>query len=261
MGPFYRATVATHQMMIPDELLWRIALHWQDLGNNWNQVGWRLVSVDDSVLRRATYVLVMPGLLSDTSHQPQGLLEVTQGDTCHVRATVLPPQINLALGHITGLLLHELQDCAHGFFVQITVTGTIPAHAIDVTRWCSNAGQLMHLGFQFYTCPAMISCPDIGRTVGDFRRLHATRRMPLLPQWCSTACRSLPWGLLYPPSWFASVPHGWNSQLLILLTEYCLPRSFEWYILPKAHCSLGSRTGKQHCYAILVAGPSGYRRR
>ena len=46
-GPFYRATVATHQVMIPDELLWRIALHWPDLGSNWNQVGWRLVSVDD----------------------------------------------------------------------------------------------------------------------------------------------------------------------------------------------------------------------
>ena len=50
-GPFYRATVATHQMMIPDELLWRIALHWPDLGNEWNQVEWRLVPVDDSIGR------------------------------------------------------------------------------------------------------------------------------------------------------------------------------------------------------------------
>ena len=49
--------------------------------------------------------------------------------------------------HNRAALTDEWQDCAHGFFVQITVTGAIPAHAIDVTRWCSNAGQLMHLGF------------------------------------------------------------------------------------------------------------------
>ena len=103
-GPFYRATVATHQMMLPDELLWRIALHWPDLGNNWNQVGWRLVSVDDSRstsclsdLLHPTYVLIMPELLSDLSHRPHRLLEVTHGDTCHVRGTVLPPQINLSI--------------------------------------------------------------------------------------------------------------------------------------------------------------------
>ena len=140
-GPFYRATVATHQMMIPDELLWRIALHWPDLGNDWNQVEWKLVPVDDSRsgscltdLIHPTYVLIMPKLLSDMSHRPHGLLEVTQGDTCHVRATVLPPRINLpilqellhafcrrgwpmvrCLGtHNRAPLTDELQDCSHG---------------------------------------------------------------------------------------------------------------------------------------------------
>ena len=39
-----------------------------------------------------TYVLIMPELLTDTSRRPHGLLEVTRGDTCHVRATVLPPR-------------------------------------------------------------------------------------------------------------------------------------------------------------------------
>ena len=169
-GPFYRATVATHQMMIPDELLWRIA---PDLGNNWNQVGWRLVPVDDSRsascltdLIYPTYVLIMPGLLGDMSHRPHGLLEVTNGDTCHVRATVLPPRINLPIlqellhafcrrgwpmvrcsgTHNRVALTDELQDCSHGFFVQITVTGVIPAHALDISRWCQHAGRLLHLG-------------------------------------------------------------------------------------------------------------------
>ena len=38
--PFYRATVVVHQGMLPDEILWRIALHWFDLGHDWNRVGW-----------------------------------------------------------------------------------------------------------------------------------------------------------------------------------------------------------------------------
>ena len=177
-GPFYRAAVATHQMMIPDEILWRIALHWPDLGNNWNQLGWRLVSVDDSRsascltdLISPTYVLIMHGLLGDMAHRPHGLLEVTNGDTCHVRATVLPPRINLPIlqellqafcrrgwpmircsgTHNRVALTDELQDCSHGFFVQITVTGVIPAHALDISRWCQHAGRLVHLGFQSYT--------------------------------------------------------------------------------------------------------------
>ena len=108
-GPFYRATVASHPTMHPDELLWRIALHWPDLGNDWNQVSWRLVTVDDSRsasclpdLLHPTYVLIMPGLLRDPSHRPHGLLlEVTHGDTCHVLATALPPRVNLPI----------LQDC------------------------------------------------------------------------------------------------------------------------------------------------------
>ena len=56
--------------MIPDEILWRIALHWPDLGHNWNHVGWNLIAVDDSRsgsclpdLISPTYVLVMHGLL------------------------------------------------------------------------------------------------------------------------------------------------------------------------------------------------------
>ena len=178
MGPCYRATVATTQFMFADELLWRIAVRWPDLGNSWHQVGWRLIPVDDSRsasclsdLVHPTYVLVMPSLLSYTAHRPHGLLEVTQGDTCHVRATVLPPRINLPIlqeflhavcrrgwpmvrcigAHNRVALTDELQDCAHGFYVQITITGAIPAHAIDVTRWCSQAGQLMDLDYQYYT--------------------------------------------------------------------------------------------------------------
>ncbi len=37
--------------------------------------------------------------------------------------------------HNRAALTDEWQDCAHGFFVQITVTGAIPAHAIDVTNY------------------------------------------------------------------------------------------------------------------------------
>ena len=79
------------QFMFPDELLWRIAVHWPDLGNSWHHVGWRLIPVDDSRsasclsnLVHPTYVL---GLLSDPAHRPHGLLEVTQSDMCHVRAS------------------------------------------------------------------------------------------------------------------------------------------------------------------------------
>ena len=179
-GPFYRATVVVHQMMIPDEILWRIALHWPDLGHNWNHVGWSLIAVDDSRsasclpdLISPTYVLVMHGLLGDMAHRPHGLLEITSGDTCHVRATVLPSRINLPIlqellhafcqrgwpmvrcsgthNRIVLSLTDELQDCSHGFFVQITVTGVVPAHALDISRWSQHAGRLLHLGFQAYT--------------------------------------------------------------------------------------------------------------
>ena len=104
MGPMYRATVSVIQFMIPDEILWRIAVYWPDLGNHWHEASWRLYPVDDSRsasclpdLIRTTYVLVMPGLLNEMAHRPHGLLEVTQGDLCHVRATVLPPRINLPI--------------------------------------------------------------------------------------------------------------------------------------------------------------------
>ena len=88
-------------MMLPDEILWRIALHWPDLGHEWNRVGW--LPVDDSGsssclpdLISPTYVLVMHGLLGDMAHRPHGLLEITSGDACHVRATVLPSRINVS---------------------------------------------------------------------------------------------------------------------------------------------------------------------
>ena len=67
----------------PDELLTRVALHWPDLGNQWNHVDWRLTPVHEARiasclqdLQFPTYVLVMPGLLRDLSHRPHGLLEV-----------------------------------------------------------------------------------------------------------------------------------------------------------------------------------------
>ena len=178
MGPMYRATVSVTQFMIPDEILWRIAVYWPDLGNHWHEASWRLHPVDDSRsasclpdLIHSTYVLVMPGLLNEMAHRPHGLLEVTQGDICHVRATVLPPRINLPIlqeflkafcrrgwpmvrcvgTHNRVPLTDELQDCHHGFFVQITITRAIPTHAVDVTRWCSESGQLMHLDYQYYT--------------------------------------------------------------------------------------------------------------
>ena len=174
MGPMYRATVSVTQFMIPDEILWRIAVYWPDLGNHWHEASWRLHQVDDSRsasclpdLIHSTYVLVMPGLLNEMAHRPHGLLEVTQGDMCHVRATVLPPKINVPIlqeflrafcrrgwpmvrcvGTHRVPLTDELQDCHHGFFVQITITRAIPTHA--VTRWCCESGQLMHLDYQYY---------------------------------------------------------------------------------------------------------------
>ena len=63
MGPMYRATVSVTQFMIPDEILWRIAVYWPDLGNRWHEASWRLHPVDDS----------------------------------RVLATVLPPRINLPI--------------------------------------------------------------------------------------------------------------------------------------------------------------------
>ena len=48
MGPMYRATVSVTQFMIPDEILWRIAVYWPDLGNHWHEASWRLHPVDDS---------------------------------------------------------------------------------------------------------------------------------------------------------------------------------------------------------------------
>ena len=82
-------------------------------------------------------------------------------------ASVLPPRINLPILHkafcrrgwpmvrCVGThnrvpLTDELQDCHHGFFVQITITRAIPTHAVDVTRWCNESGQLMHLDYQYY---------------------------------------------------------------------------------------------------------------
>ena len=68
-GPFDRATVVVHQVMLPDEILWRIALHWPDLGHDWNRVGWHLVSscLPDLI---SPYVLVMQGLLGYMAHRP-----------------------------------------------------------------------------------------------------------------------------------------------------------------------------------------------
>ena len=48
IGPMYRATVSVTQFMILDEILWRIAVYWQDLGNYWQEASWRLHPVDDS---------------------------------------------------------------------------------------------------------------------------------------------------------------------------------------------------------------------
>ena len=98
-------------------------------------------------------------------------LEITSGDTCHVRATVLPSRINLPIlqellhaicrrgwpmvrcvgTHNRIALTDELQLCSHGFFVQMTVTGVVPAHALDISRWSQHAGRLLHLDFQSYT--------------------------------------------------------------------------------------------------------------
>ena len=113
----------------------------------------------------------MPGLLRDLSHRPHGLLEVAHGDTCHVRATVLPPRINLptlqellgtfcrrgwpmvrCIGMHNGVALtDELRNCTPGFFVQIFVAGVVPAHAMEITRWCAEAGRLVHLDYQAYS--------------------------------------------------------------------------------------------------------------
>ena len=114
-------------------------------------------------LIHSTYVLVMPGL-SVKWHIDLMDCWKSRWVTC-VRATVLPPKINLPIlqdllrafcrrgwpivrcvgTHNRVTLTDELQDCTHGFFVQITITRAISIHAVDVTRWCSESGQLMHL--------------------------------------------------------------------------------------------------------------------
>ena len=85
MGLMYQATVSVTQFMIPDEILWRIAVYWPDLGNHWHEESWQLHPGDDSRsasclpdLIHSTYVLVVPGLLNEMAHRPHGLLEVTQ---------------------------------------------------------------------------------------------------------------------------------------------------------------------------------------
>ena len=160
---------------LTDELLTRVALHWPDLGNQWNHVDWRLTPVNEAHIASClhdllfpTYVFIMPGLLRGLSHRPHGLLEVAHGDTCHVRATALPPRINLPIlqeilstfcrrgwpmVRCTGMhngvaLTDELQDCSPGFFVEIFVAGVMPAHAMDITRWCA---ELVHLDYQAYS--------------------------------------------------------------------------------------------------------------
>ena len=60
------------------------------------------------------------------------------------------PMVKCVGTHNRVTLTDELQDCTHGFFVQITITIAIPIHAVDVTRWCSESGQLMHLDYQYY---------------------------------------------------------------------------------------------------------------
>ena len=53
--------------------------------------------------------------------------------------------------HNRDALTDELQLCSHGFFVQITVMGVVPAHALEISRWSQHAGRLVHLDFQSYT--------------------------------------------------------------------------------------------------------------
>ena len=53
--------------------------------------------------------------------------------------------------HNRVALTDELQLCSHGFFVQMTVTGVVPAHALDISRWSQHAGRLVHRDFQSYT--------------------------------------------------------------------------------------------------------------
>ena len=52
--------------------------------------------------------------------------------------------------HNRVALTDELQLCSHGFFVQITVTGVVPAHALDISRWSQHAARLVLLDFQSY---------------------------------------------------------------------------------------------------------------
>ena len=141
--------------MIPDEILWRIALHWPDLGHDWNRVGWNLVAVDDSRsasclpdLISPTYVLVMHGLLGDMAHRPHGLLEITSGNTCHVRATVLPSRINLP---ILQKLLHAI--CRRGW-PMVRCVGTHNRIALtdelqlcsQLPGWCLPMHLMSHVG-------------------------------------------------------------------------------------------------------------------
>ena len=103
IGPMYRAAVSVTQFMIPDEILWRIAVYWPDLGNHWREASWRLYLVDNSQsasclpdLIHSTYVLVMPGLLSEMAHRPhvmgcwksRRVICVTSGQRCYPQGLI-----------------------------------------------------------------------------------------------------------------------------------------------------------------------------
>ena len=79
---------------------------------------------------------------------PQGSICLScKSSSRHLRGW---PVVRCVGTHNRVPLTDELQDCHHGFFVQITITRAIPTHAVDVTRWCSESGQLMHLDYQYY---------------------------------------------------------------------------------------------------------------
>ena len=71
MGPMYRATVSVSQFMIPDEILWRIAVYWPDLGNHWHEASWRL---HRRVIKRTIFANLCPFHSSDMMQNCLSLL-------------------------------------------------------------------------------------------------------------------------------------------------------------------------------------------
>ena len=157
---------------------------------------WRLHPVDDSQsasclpdLIHSTYVLVMPGLLNEMAHRPHGLLEVTQGDICHVRATVLPPRINLPI------LQEFLKAFCRRGWPMVRCVGTHNQVPLTMSSKTAIMGFLLKLRSQELSLPMQWTSPGgvANRDSSCIWTISTTRAIPTSSWWVSpTGEPSLP---------------------------------------------------------------------